>query len=187
MNYYIIIVKRILLFSILYSVLPSAYGQNIVKRIGVVSGGQIEFAFNSYSKIESGISYPSITKLQIYFDDISSAPGDPRVVNVTSAGYTVLVKALSASIVSDDGVATLDLDEIRITPSFLTPIDGDESHVVVLSAGGDWLVKNEGTPGGFDKYYSTISLQVDCAKPGGLMNKTAGYYYVDLEFSIVKN
>lgn len=163
-------------------------GQIITKRVGVVTGGQIQFQFNSYTSVKNGIIYSKYTKLKIYFDDIAQQL--PLILNPSSKGWTLYCRAMNPDILSDDGSPSLGLSTLKIVPSIfssVTPGDAVNGGFVLSNAGdGDWIARNLTV----QSYYQTsmvIELDYYFASPAGLIGVAPGYYYLDLEFKIIEN
>jgi len=162
-------------------------GQIVTRRVGVVTGGQIQFHFNSYTTITNGLTYLKYTKLRIYFDDIINLT---PTFNPNSKGWTLYCRAMNPDILSDDGSPPLALGNLKIVPSvFASATPGDEVNAGFLLTDvgdGDWLARNIVV----QSYYQTsmvIELDYFFASPAGLVGVAPGYYYLDLEFKIIPN
>jgi len=180
--YRLLIRYTVIVFFVFCGSTTDLHGQ-ITMGVVVVSGGSVQFHFNSYQQIKDGISYPNFSKLKIYSVNLNPA----------CKGWTLYCKSNSL-ILSDDGVSTLPLDYVKVTPN-LESSDFPGGTVIypgfVLSDIGDGNVIAESTTVGlYDAKKAMIVLDIAFAtSPGfvGLIDVKSGYYYLDLEFKIVEN
>lgn len=147
--------------------------------VSVVTGGVVQFQFNSYQKIKNGIQYPGFTKLKI----ISIDP------DVACNGWTLLCKSTSGTVLCDDGVTTLPLSNIVITPLFESSTFPGVTSVVTPFVPTGTFVKIADCNGAglYDAKSAIIVLDFSFASGTGLIGVKPEYYYLDLEFRIVKN
>lgn len=190
MSYKRSFVYTLLIFLFLCGLHLRSHGQGVTKGVGVLSGGQVQFYFNSYNKVKEGIVYSGLTKLQVYFDDTIPAPTQPlgtRVVNPASLGWNLSCKALSGNIMSDDGVTTLPLSELVISPHSSSDYTVDGSFFLTDLMDGKVIVHSNPADLSFDRKFITIILGYSFASPGGLLDVKPGYFYIDLEFIVKEN
>lgn len=149
--------------------------------VSVVTGGVVQFQFTSYQKIKNGIQYPGFTKLKIISVDPDAACN----------GWTLYCRSTSGTVLSDDGIPAngLSLDKLVITPHLesstfpgipivFTPFILSNIPVKIAECT---------TSGLYDTKSAIISLDFSFADGIGLIGVKPDYYYLDLEFKIVKN
>lgn len=162
----------------------------ITARVGVISGGSVQFNFNSYAKIKNGITYVGHTKLKIYFNDDSGAP--LFTPNPNAKGWTLYCKALNSEILSDEGFPSLPLNTLKVTPRVLlssfpgSTVINDPGFFLSDVSDGVWIVRNI-TVGEYHALEATVELDFSFATSGSLMYVASGYYYLDLQFLIIPN
>ncbi len=163
------------------------HGQIVTRRVGVLTGGQIQFQFNSYNTIKNGIVYSKYTKLKIYFDDIID---NVPTLNPNSKGWTLYCRAMNPVVLSDDGSPPLLLTNLKISPNIVSAsAPGDEvnaSFLLTEAGNGDWIARNISVQS-YRQTTMVIDLDYYFASPTGLIGVAPGYYYLDLEFKIIPN
>jgi len=171
--------KSILIFIVvLINSGSSAYSQNITSRITILSGASVPFSFNSYTRLENGMSLASWTRLQIYYLDTL----DDGSLN-SSSQWHLLVRANSGNITGDEGGSmTLDKVELEVSST-----DGNAvGSRVTLTSSDQEIVSNGSNP--TNTATVTISYYVGNASGGTntLLGESPDYYFVDLVFTLEK-
>lgn len=150
-------------------------GQNITKRVRVVSGGSISFAFNSINDYTNGKIYNNWSRLNIFFIDTTNVGGDG-----ISTGWELLVRANQSIIDSDNGVLNLPLSTIEITPS--TVIPGATPTSITLTDSDQTIIS--GVDPGATFVEGEIVISFDCGTIIPLLGKKPEFYSADLVFTI---
>lgn len=147
--------------------------------VSVVTGGVVQFQFNSYQKIKNGIQYPSFTKLKVISIDPDAA----------CKGWTLYCKSTSGFVLCDDGVTTLPLSNLVIKPYLeSSSFPGAPSVVDPFTLSGAFVkIADCTTSGLYNAKSAIIVLDFSFAYGTGLIGVKPEYYYLDLEFRIVKN
>jgi len=168
--------KKFIVVLIAFLTLNNIYGQNTTSRLTIIKGGSVNFHFNSYTKLDNGIEtgYNNWTNLQVYFIDTTNA----GAINA-GANWELYIKARTAQIDGDGGNSMpLDKVEYQVTTSSGTAISGwqqlTNSDLRIVSGGAN--------PSNTENVY--ISYRVGASGTNDLLNEDAGYYYVDLIFTL---
>ncbi len=176
--YRLLIRYTVILFLLFCGSLKGLHGQTM--GVVVVSGGTVQFQFNSYQKINDGINYLNYSRLKIYSINVDPA----------CKGWKLYCKSNSL-VLSDDGFSSLSLSYVKVTPKFESS-DFPGGTVVypgfILSDIGVGNVIAESTTVGlYNAKKAMIVLDIAFAtSPGfvGLIDVKSGYYYLDLVFKI---
>ena len=150
-------------------------GQNITKRVRVVSGGSISFAFNTIKDYTIGKTYNNWSRLNIYFIDTTNVGGDGA-----STGWELLVRANQSSIDSDNGALNLPLSTIEINPS--TVIPGATPTTITLTDVDQTIITGIDPVATFVE--GEIVISFDCGTTTPLLGEEPEFYSVDLVFTI---
>ena len=176
--YRLLIRYTVILFLLFCGSLTGLRGQTM--GVVVVSGGTVQFQFNSYQKIKDGISYPNYSRVKIY-----SINGNPAC-----KGWTLYCKSTNSTILSDDGVSTLPLNYVKVTPHIESndfPVYPTVYPGFILSASDDKIAESTSIGALYDGKRAILVLDIAFATSSGLIDVKSGYYYVDLFFTIVEN
>lgn len=148
-------------------------------RLSVISGGNIEFYFNSLDKYENGVTYTNGTTLGISIND--EAPGSALAswtLDFTSnAGQTEF---------TGEGGNTLDLDRLELTPSNnLGLAAATFSGTLPLSTATQTLVSTA-LPALLTTDWTThqVNITYDMGTTTSLIEENPGFYTVEIEFTL---
>ncbi len=165
----IVTYTKIVVCSILTIICSSLVGQNDTCNIKILRGSSVSFHFNSYNRIQNGITYNDFTHLQLNFND----------TRPTSQGWELTVRALQTSIEGSMTTFTLPLESIMI----MVKKGGEERGPFFLGTtplsifdGSDATLNNE-----------KVEISYLCGtvtNPNKMINKVPDYYVVDIEFTL---
>jgi len=167
-----------LIFTLLFCLVVisnTVIGQNITKRVRVVSGGSASFIFNTIKDYNDGKVYSNWSRLYVYFLDTTNVGGDGA-----STGWELLVRANQTNIDSDDGSLNIPLSTIEITPSTL--IAGATATPITLTDTDQQIIS--GIDPGATFIDGEIVITYDCGVTTPLLGERPEYYSVDLIFTI---
>lgn len=151
-----------------------SYSQPVDIKLIKISGGNINFIVNSYTKYLNGIQYPINTRLEITF----------RVDG--ALGWKLLCWAGGEKIISDSG-DELELDALKLTvEDFQTTDDGtqDVDDTFILTDETTKTLIAAGSGGDPDQVDIVLVISYLLGSEGELMNKKEGAYYIDIHFQI---
>ncbi len=136
-----------------------------------VSGGNVNFIFNSLSQYTNGITYPVETRIDITYHVEGSN------------GWRLYVWADSDPIPSD-GTATLPLSMLGLNVESFTANDGIENPLFALGDYASRMVIVSGPGGNTSQVDETLVISYSMGLVTGLMNRVEGFYYVNLHFQL---
>jgi hypothetical protein len=158
------------------------FSQNETARLSIIAGRKIDFVFSSNNSIQNGLTYNNFTRFEIYYID-TSALGVPETT------WELLVRANTASIISDDNSPAWDLDLETI--EVLAVDGGGATDLSAYCKGTKWaltsvdepLVSN--APQGKEAD-NKINITYECGTNGtySLENKNPGHYSVLIIYTL---
>jgi hypothetical protein len=148
-------------------------------RLTVIDGGNVSFNFNSLSKYNNGITYANYTTFGI-------AATDAAPVNGYNNGWELFVKALSNQLDGSVLANTLNLNTIELSPTITAGPATIVNPTITLSNADQLLVRSVIAIAGPDPNPTTdqISITYNVGVTNGLLESTADYYTVDLDFTL---
>lgn len=173
----IVAYTKTVVFSVFLTIISNLLvGQNnITSKIRILRGSNVGFNFNSYNRIQNGITYNDFTQLQLYFND-TVAGGIP---NPTSQGWQLTVRALQPNISGSMTTSTLPLESIKIT------IKKNGINYGPYDLGATELLLIDGPDATLnDNVEVSYSCGTDSNPNYNMINKVPDYYVVDIEFTL---
>jgi hypothetical protein len=171
-----------LIFTLLFcflGIINPVKGQNITKRVRVISGGSISFIFSTINDYNIGKVNSNWSRLDIYFiDTISNWPLPPG--DGASTGWELTVRANQDKIYSDEGSLDLPLSTIEIIPSTIIP--GTTVTPITLTDFDQTIIT--GSDPGATFIDGEITITYNCGTTTPLLGIEPEYYSVDLIFII---
>lgn len=160
-NYLLYII--LLLSNVMYSQIDT------VAKITVLSGSSLNINFNSYDKIQSGITTPysnGWTRMRVLFQLRDITSGTPVY---TDLNWELCVRSSTAAIQHDGGGIGMPLNTIRVR------IDNTGAWQAITNI--DAQIRT-GTSG------ETITIAYDCGVANTVAGNAPGYYFGDLIFTL---
>ncbi|RLD58135.1 MAG: hypothetical protein DRJ01_12960 [Bacteroidetes bacterium] len=167
-------IHKLYILIILISISNIGTCQNKSARLQIITGGNVDFIFNSFKKYDSGIVYTDYTKLKIYYIDTDGA-GVHQNTN-----WQLDFKANSANI---EGTSNnLDLRTIELTANNGAGTTANCLGKKQLSSLDVTLV-DTGKEISFEQ--SLINITYDCGTNATykVLNKNPDFYFVDIIFT----
>lgn len=158
-------------------ILDSAIAQDPLKDIRV-SGGSVNFIFNSYSKYDNGIELDSWTRLTL------------RYKYTGQNGWELYVRAGSNELQYDGSSANnIDISTLELIPVISSSDDPNPSLgplPIVLSNTNVLVASGDGGDPNLVTTELVISYKIGVPPNIDMINKVEGYYYVDLIYTLVE-
>ncbi len=174
------------LFTFIFSFIAffSIAQRNITSRLQIEAGSSVYFYFNSFNKINNGISYNDWTKLSVYYIDVDGGGAS------NNTRWALDVKANDSDIRGEAG-NTLDLRTIQIEADYISGSnDGTTTYLndgvgVELSDTDENLV-DKGLETGAVDGPTKVSISYHCGKNAGyeLIGEEPDFYFIDIIFTL---
>jgi len=146
-----------------------------LNKITFLKGGNVQFICNSLEKYKDGIDLNGYTKLRFRFNDI------------TSSGWKLSLKTSDNLLKSDGEYADIQINDtlsMQIT-SFSSTDDTIASHLLTpfYPSTGELIIA-QGS-GGDTNVTDIVTVEIELSyNLSPMLNKSSGFYYVDLEFNL---
>lgn len=160
-------VKLVVFFLLL--AINQAFAQSQSLRIKVTSGNNLEFNFNSYSKLKNGIQYDDFTTIKVSFSDVDEHGA------YTSTGWRLSVNASSDDLIPDFGTRHLPLSIIEM--KFVHNSEVKQYPLAKAVTIVDDVHQNP-----TNDY--TYKVSYSCGMNEELMNVTSDYFSTDIMFTV---
>ncbi len=156
-------------------------GQNISRKLTVISGGNLPFSFNTLKHYKEGFTYNDWTNLVVFYNDTANyTPGFPGLPG-DSDGWEVTVRA-QTDFISASGYLPFDLSILKLRVENISIPDDPSTDDIDLSDSDQPIIWNRGS---ILNVSGSFKISYDFAlPPNTVLGFMPDFYTVNLIFTI---